>query len=102
MLLVAHPVKEFLNDLNPSLRAKVDRHLDLLKNNPTRLRMPFSKKIRTDLFELRILGNTNVRIFYSYYLDNTILLHAFIKKTHKLPGKELKLALRRLKALTLK
>jgi len=58
------------------------------------MREPFVKHIDGDIWELRPLGN---RILYAYYKDNKfILLHHFIKKTQKLPPRELEQAKRNL------
>ena len=54
--------------------------------------MPHSKKITGDLFELRIRGRQEIRILYTFYRSQIILLHGFIKKTPKIPPKELKIA----------
>ena len=64
------------------------------------LGMPFSKKITRNLYELRILGSVHIRVFYTFHKDNIVLLHGFIKKTNKIPQKELLTAKNRIKSLT--
>lgn len=59
--------------------------------------IPNIKKIRnTDIWELRILGKDNVRLFCVSQKDRTIkILHIFKKKSQKTPTKELALAMKR-------
>lgn len=65
-----------------------------LEQNPFSLGS-MSKKIEgvKNLFELRIKGkNKNIRIFYCFRKDRIIILqHGFVKKSKKIPLKELKL-----------
>lgn len=59
----------------------------------------FTKKLRKDLFELRITGKEQIRILYTAKASNIILLHVFKKKTQKTPPNEIKTALLRLDLL---
>lgn len=93
-------VRKFLDQLNPILYAKVSRHITLLKSSGKGLGMPFSKRMDKNLYELRILGVINVRIFYTFQDNQIILLHAFIKTTHKTPLKHTRTAKQRLQTLT--
>lgn len=72
-----------------------ERMLDIGPN----LEMPFTKSLGGGLFELRIKAQEGIsRIFYCVVRKNTIfMLHGFIKKTQKIPKKELKIAMERLK-----
>lgn len=60
-----------------------------------------SKKIKgiKGLFELRIKGkNTIIRFFYCYKKNKIIIvLNGFVKKTQKIPTKELEIAIKRKK-----
>ncbi len=93
------PVQKFLVGLEPMLKAKVLRHIDMLIYHAMNLSMPFSKRISKDLYELRILGVVNVRIFYTIKDAKIWLLHGFIKTTHKIPRRHLDLGYKRLKDL---
>ena len=62
--------------------------------------MPYSKKLLTNLYELRVRGRQKVRIFYCFYQNQAIIVHAFIKKSQKTPQKEIKTALNRIALLT--
>lgn len=52
--------------------------------------MPVSRSLGDSLFELRILGNTHVRLFYCFYNDCVYVLHGVIKKTNAINEKDLK------------
>ena len=66
------------------------------------LEMPFTKSLGGGLFELRIKAQEGIsRVFYCVIKKNTIvMLHGFIKKTQKVPSKELKIATERLKEVS--
>jgi phage-related protein len=85
-------VNKFLRNLDSVTETKAIKIIDLLKKYGHELRMPYSKNISNNLFELRIRGKQEVRIFYCFFNNNVILLHYFIKKTQKIPSKEIKLA----------
>ncbi len=91
--IIVHPdVEKFINSLDKPTFSKVLRSLDLLENFGYRLEMPHSKKIENNLFELRIRGKQEARIFYIFRQEKIILLHGFIKKKQKIPAKEIKKA----------
>lgn len=93
----ASPVLDFVEDLEIDVKSKVVDTLDLLKKHGVQIGLPHSKKIKgTDLWELRILGYQNVRIFYIAIIKKTfLLLHGFKKKSWKIPKKEIKTATKR-------
>ncbi|MBI3627133.1 MAG: type II toxin-antitoxin system RelE/ParE family toxin [Candidatus Sungbacteria bacterium] len=47
-----------------------------------------SPKVHTKLFELRIHGKQEVRIFYTFHRDEAVLLHGFVKKSKRIPKLE--------------
>ena len=61
--------------------------------------LPHTKKISANLFELRISGKQEIRIFYSFHKSQIFLLHGFVKKSQKIPQKEIKIASQKLKLL---
>jgi phage-related protein len=63
------------------------------------LGLPHTKAIKGGLFELRVKSKEGIaRVFYCTILRNKIyMLHIFIKKSQKIPKKELKIAFSRLK-----
>ena len=94
-----NPVKEFLDAVSPSVKAKTLRLLLNISNYGLSTVIPHIKKLSgTPLWEIRILGQDNVRILYVTKVGRKmLLLHAFYKKKQKTPQKELKTALARLK-----
>lgn len=62
--------------------------------------MPHVKILGGGLYELRIRGKEELRIFYSFEGRTIYLLHGLKKQTQKAPQKELDTALVRLKSLT--
>ena len=81
------PVAEFILSLDSKMKAKVLRTIDLLENNGTLLREPYSKSLGDGIFELRIKqGNDITSVLYFFFIDNkAILTDGFIKKTQKTP-----------------
>ncbi len=93
-------LERFIRSLDESTIAKVLRTIDLLEMFGHGLSLPHSKKVHTELFELRVRGKQEVRIFYAFRKNGAVLLHGFIKKSNRIPKKELDLALQKLRGLT--
>ncbi len=93
-------VESFIQALEKPTIAKVLRVIDLLEKFGHQLGLPHSKKVCANLFELRIRGQQEVRIFYTFQKGNIIILYGFIKKSQLIPRKEIKQAKRKLKDLT--
>lgn len=96
-----NPVKIFIDSLDNRTKGKVKYLFDLLQEYGFTLGLPYTKKIKsTDLWELRVISNKSVRIFYTKYSSKVfIMLHGFIKKSQKTPRKHLRIALSRLSKL---
>jgi phage-related protein len=94
------PVLEFIERLPSKVMAKLLRNIDLLENNGFDLGFPFISRITgtDELWELRTkFGHNNYRIIFFHYRKGLfVLLHAFIKKTSKIPEREIQIALSRL------
>jgi phage-related protein len=83
-------VYNFLLSFDDETVAKILGGLELLNELGYLLRPPKSKMIMKNLYELRISGNLSVRIFYTFYKNKIFVLHAFVKKSQKIPQQELK------------
>lgn len=94
-----HPVKKFIEKLSKKAYARVLRSIILLQNFGPFLKMPYSRKLAPGLYELRIKGVESMRIFYTQKQGIYYLLHAFKKKKQRIPKKEIKVALDRVKEL---
>src|SRR3989338_3248351 len=93
-------VESFIRSLEKPAIAKVLRVIDLLEKFGHQLGWPHNKKIGTNLFELRVHGQQEVRLFYTLQPDRVIMLCGFIKKSQVLPTRVIERAKRKLKGLT--
>lgn len=93
------PTQEFINSLSVKQQRKISRIITYIQKYGLTTAISHVKKLTgTDLWEIRILGQDNVRVFYATVLSDTILLlHGFIKKSQSTPNKEIETALNRLK-----
>lgn len=94
------PINEFIKKQNPAVRSKIIHKIRLLKQYGNKLGMPHARMLGRELYELRIRGKEELRIFYCFEKQTIYLLHAFKKQTQDTPQKELNLALNRMKRLT--
>lgn len=82
-------IEEIKNSNNKQSRnnyIKIMEYIKLLECKGLSLGMPFIRKIKDGLWELRPQKN---RIMFFCYKDDTfILLHGFVKKTKKTPENE--------------
>jgi len=92
-------LEKFIKGLQKPTIAKVLRTIDLLEKFGQKLGPPHTKKISANIFELRVPGKQEVRIFYSFHKSQIFLLHGFIKKSQKIPPREIKIAFQKLKLL---
>ena len=76
------------------LLARYLRLTDLMLEFGSNLGLPHTKPIESSLFELRVKSKEGVaRIFFCTKIDKKIImLHSFIKKSQKIPKKELSIA----------
>lgn len=93
-------VKVFIKKLQKSTQSKVLRGIELIEQYGQNLSMPHAKKITNLLYELRIRGAQEVRILYVLQEEKAILIHGFVKKTQKIPRREIETAERRFRLLT--
>lgn len=94
------PITEFLKKQRPSAIAKISHLIDLLELHGAWLGMPHAKQLETNLYELRIQGQEELRILHAFKVRTIYLLHTFKKQTQKTPRKELEIARQRLQTLT--
>lgn len=80
--------------------AKVFRTIGLLEKYGYELRLPYSRSLGQGLFELRIRGQQEVRIFYAYRKNAAVLIDGFIKKQRKISSRKINKALGKIKDLT--
>lgn len=88
------PAKEFLNNLDIKMQAKMARTIQILQDNGTALREPYSKPLEGGIFELRAkVGSDISRVLYFFFVGKKVILtNGFIKKTQKTPKAEIERA----------
>jgi phage-related protein len=91
------PMIEFLDSLSIRDSAKIFASIDKLvelKNSNIQPKENLSKHVEDNIFELRVRLTDNIaRCLYFYVINQKIIFtHGFIKKTQKLPRKEIELA----------
>ena len=82
---VTENIDNFILSLDEQTQARVLRCLELLEKYEYKLGMPYSKSLHNSLFELRIIGNKQIRIIYCFhknkiYLFNTLFNYQFFSK----------------------
>lgn len=85
-------IEKFIRSLERISIERTARTVLLLKTFGNTLNMPHSKHIDINLFELRVRGRQEIRIFYFFKNQQAILLSGFIKKSNKTPGREIERA----------
>ena len=92
-------LEDFIAHLEKPTIAKTVRMISFLERFGHQLGMPHSKCIGDRLFELRIRGDQEIRIFYTFYNNSAMLLYAYVKKSQSIPSKVLATVRQRLEAL---
>ena len=92
-------VQEELLELPEGLQARYIHLTNIMLSEGAYLGEPHTKALGDGLFELRLKGKEGIaRVMYCTIVNNKItILHIFIKKSQKIPKKELNLAKRRMK-----
>lgn len=88
------PFLEFYYSMNEKLRAKTARTIELLKNNGSELREPYSKKLDDGIYELRTKQGSDIsRVFYFFVIGHRIVFtNGYIKKRQKVDKNQLERA----------
>lgn len=94
-----NPVSDFLDSLDKQTQSKLLRIVANIQEYGLLSVIPHIKKLSgTPLWEIRVLGKSHARIIYVVPTQTkVILLHGFIKKSNKIPSKEINIALMRFK-----
>src|SRR4030088_1204139 len=96
----SEPVSLFIDHLGPRVQAEIDWHVELLNGLDERdppLGFPHSSQVRGELRELRChYGRCLFRVLYRRSERLFVLLHAFEKRTGKIPASDVSIAERRL------
>ena len=88
------PVEDFLDSLEPKMRAKLVGILQILQEKGNSLREPYTKHLDDGIFEVRAkVGNNISRTLFFFMVGKKIILtNGFIKKSQKTPPQEIEIA----------
>ena len=94
-----NPVDEFINSLSEKQQRKLLRIIAHIVLYGLESVIPHLKRLTgTPLWEVRVLGRDNIRIFYVLmHEEKVLLLHGFVKKVQKTPTREIEIAITRFK-----
>ncbi len=92
------PVRDFLLSLRPKPRGKVLQGIQILSEFGIDLPFPYSSQVDGRLRELRVReGKNQYRILYYGDANRVfVLLHAFEKRSQRLPQREIRIAMERM------
>lgn len=96
-VVLLEPAIEFLSSIEPKLRAKAVRSIELLKEFGPDLPMPHARKLKGhELYELRVRFGSNIcRLFYaSAGSEMYLVMSGYVKKTDRTDQREVERALR--------
>ena len=99
VLFLHSDILKFIDRLDDATYAEAFRLIDMLSVKEHYIGMPHSKKIKKDIYELRVLSQQHVRIFYTFHAGRAVLLHVISKKSQKLPVRDIETAQKRLATL---
>ncbi len=92
-------VYQYLQKLPSQDRSRIKTAIEFLEKFGPLIKPPLSKKIKRNLYELRIKGQDSYRVFYTKIKSIYYLVHIFKKKSQKTPKKEIKTALDRIRQI---
>lgn len=88
------PMEDFLDSLDPKMRAKLVGILQILQEKGNSLREPYTKRLDDGIFEIRAkVGSNRSRTLFFFMVGRQIILtNGFIKKSQKTPSREIEIA----------
>jgi phage-related protein len=92
------PAADFIDSLPMETQAKLLRTIELLVRYGVLLKEPYSRRIKGKIRELRVTDRLgHIRILYFTYTERRfVILHGFIKRSGKTPGREIEIAEKRM------
>ena len=92
-------VSNFAKKIDKQFESRFERGLRLLREYGYQLGSPQSKALGGGLFELRIIGMIHFRFIYAFHNGSIFILHAFQKKSERIPDREMAYARQQLKSI---
>ena len=77
-VIYLNKVSKFVLSLKNSSKNRIITLVDMLEEHGNLIEMPYSKSLGNGLFELRFLGEENIRIIYCFHKNKAYLLHSFL------------------------
>lgn len=96
-IVTHYRVRQFIDKLDRSDRARVDRLYDLFEIYGTYLPSKYLKKVAKSIWELR---PGKIRLFLTMKDNEALVVHGIYKKTQKTPKRDLELAVKRVKEVS--
>lgn len=89
------PIQDFIDSLQHKVQTKFMKTIELLSDEGSNLKRPYSDYLKEGIRELRIKFSPNeYRALYFFVSGNKIVItHAFVKKTDQVPEEEINRAL---------
>ena len=85
-------VRDFIEQQNDTVKMEYANLVNRIEKDGFLIE-PFGKKLKRDLFEIRIRKGGNVRVFYFYAENDYVIgVYAFVKKSQNTPIQEIKKA----------
>lgn len=82
-------VMDFMDRQPAAVRAAYARIVEAVETNGFAV-YPYAEKVEKDLFAMRIKSGGNVRVFYVYMDGDRVFgIHAYEKKSGRIPAREL-------------
>ncbi|MBF0256264.1 MAG: type II toxin-antitoxin system RelE/ParE family toxin [Gammaproteobacteria bacterium] len=98
IIYYSESLQQELLSMPHGIQARYIHLTDRMRTHGGNLGMPHTKALGDGLFELRMKSAEGIgRVFFCTLVrQRIVMLHSFIKKTQKIPAKELELALSRM------
>jgi len=91
------PVREFILIQTKEDQKEIGADIRVVQDNFP-IGLPLVRKLKPDLWEIRSTIKDGIsRVFFTFFDEKIILLHAIVKKSQKTPQKEIDIATERLK-----
>jgi phage-related protein len=91
------PIEDFIERLAQDEQVDVAVGIDMLRSHGIALGRPWVAPLGKGLWELRVRSRRQLRILYFLHTGRTfVLLHAFVKRTRKVPQSEIRVTTRRM------
>jgi hypothetical protein len=88
-VILLESAHKFRMSLEERTRSRINKYLEVLSDEGWNLRPPLSKKITSNLFELRVPGEQNIRLFYTFAKGSIFIVSGYVKKSQRLSRDEI-------------